>query len=327
MPPARRTHRRYRRRSGPRRNLRASILLAISLVALVVGLKAHEGNSSATERPSLTIARHKSGGTATATSATKSTGTATAVDPTAVDPLTRKAMRAFLSARKGSISMAVRDLVTGQEWLYNPGARDQTASIMKVDILETLLRQSEVANTPLDDDTADTVQGMIENSDNDEATALWNQVGGSSAIAAYNASAGLTATDLNTQGYWGESTTSAADQIRLLDELVAPAGLLNKASQSYQLGLMENIEADQDWGVSAGVPSGVSVALKNGWVPLTSNTDWEVNSIGRVRGDGRYYLIAVLTAHDPGQDYGIDTIQGISPQVWSDLREPTPRSS
>ncbi|MGO9752480.1 MAG: serine hydrolase [Solirubrobacteraceae bacterium] len=236
-----------------------------------------------------------------------------------MDPLTTNSMRSFLCTRSGSISIAVQSLVTGQEWLYKPQARDQTASIIKADILETLLRQAQVASTPLDDDTSDTVEGMIENSDNDDATALWNQVGGSSGVGAYNASAGLTQTDLNTQGFWGESTTSAADQIRLLDELVAPSDLLNEASERYQLGLMEDVEADQDWGVSAGVPSGVSVALKNGWVPLTSNTDWEVNSIGRVKGDGRYYLIAVLTAHDPSQDYGIDTIQGISPLVWTDL--------
>jgi beta-lactamase class A len=167
---------------------------------------------------------------------------------------------------------------------------------------------------------------MIENSSDGDAQTLWNQIGGSSAVGAYDASAGLTATDLNTQGYWGESTTSAADQIRLLDELVWP-GLLSQASRSYELELMENIEPDQDWGVSAGVPSGVSVALKNGWVPLSSDSDWEINSIGRIRGDGRDYLIAVLTAHDPSQAYGIATIQGISPLVWSGLAPPAARKT
>ena len=72
-------------------------------------------------------------------------------------------------------------------------------------------------------------------------------------------------------------------------------------------------------GVSAGVAGGVSVALKNGWVPLTGATDWEVNSIGRIKGDGRMYLIAILTAHDPSQAYGIETIEGLSTIVWSDL--------
>ena len=56
-------------------------------------------------------------------------------------------------------------------------------------------------------------------------------------------------------------------------------------------------------------PAGVTVALKNGWLPLASGYDWEINSIGRVKGEHRRYLIAVLTAGEP-YAYGIDTIAG-----------------
>ena len=322
MPRSPEYDRRHRdRESEPRWILRASAALAISLVVFVLALRLHEGTSTVADAKSSTHAR------GAARTVKARAGTINLATATARNPLTTTQMRSFLATRTGSISIAVRDLLTGQEWLYNPNARDQTASIMKVDILETLLRQAQVADAPLGDETADDVQGMIENSNDEDAQELWNQVGGSSGVGAYDASAGLMATNLNTQGYWGESTTSAADQIRLLDELVGPAGLLNGASKRYELGLMENVEADQDWGVSAGVPSGVSVALKNGWVPLTSNTDWEINSIGRIKGDGRDYLIAVLTAHDPSEAYGIDTIQGISPLVWRYVESLTPRNA
>ena len=83
---------------------------------------------------------------------------------------------------------------------------------------------------------------------------------------------------------------------------------------------MKNVVSGQNWGVSGGIPAGVSVALKNGWLPLSSDTDWEINSIGRIKGEGRWYLIAVLTAHDPSEEYGIDTIEGISSLVWRALR-------
>ena len=235
----------------------------------------------------------------------------------AVDPLATPAIRSYIGSRAGDITVAVENLRSGRTYVYNSGAREQTASIMKVDILETLLRQAIDANTPLSAQQAGLVQGMIENSNNDDAQDLWDAEGGAGAVAAYNARAGMTQTVPNAAGYWGLSTTSAADQIALLRQLVDQHGLLNTASKRYQLGLMENVESDQAWGVSGGVPAGVSVALKNGWLPVSSG--WQVNSIGRVRGDGRWYLIAVLTNGDGSEAYGITTIQGISSDVWNSL--------
>jgi hypothetical protein len=81
---------------------------------------------------------------------------------------------------------------------------------------------------------------------------------------------------------------------------------------------MENITPWEDWGVSAGPPAAVTVALKNGWVPIVGD-DWQVNSIGMVHGDGRHYLIALLTNHDNGEQYGIATIEHISRIVWRTL--------
>lgn len=247
---------------------------------------------------------------------------ATAAAPTApgVDPLATRALRRFVASRAGDITAAVENLDTRRTYLYNSGAREQTASIMKVDILETLLREAIVSDTALGEDEAELVQGMIENSDNDDAQDLWDEEGSAPAVAAYDARAGMTQTVPNAAGYWGLSTTSSRDQIALLRQLVIKHGLLNGASRRYELGLMESVEPDQAWGVSGGIPTGVSVALKNGWLP--DSTGWHVNSIGRIQGDGRWYLIAVLTDDNSSEQYGIDTIKGISSIVWHAL---TPR--
>jgi hypothetical protein len=259
-----------------------------------------------------------------------------------VDPLTSVAMRRYLATRAGDASIAVEDLdypvdgpgrpdapgrshdrglsdQTGgyREWLLHPNARDQTASIIKVDILETLLHQSRGA---LSYSAEVTAAGMIDDSDNDDANDLWNADGGGSGVAAYNRLAGLTQTAPNIAGYWGLTPTSAADQIKLLTELAYPSRVLTAGSRRYALALMEHITPDQDWGVSGGVPRNVTVALKNGWLPSGGSGSWEINSIGWVRGDRRDYLIAVLTAHDPGEQYGIDTIEHISSLVFSGLR-------
>ena len=117
---------------------------------------------------------------------------------------------------------------------------------------------------------------------------------------------------------WGLTTTTPADQIALLRRLVQPGGPLTSAERQYALSLMENVTADQAWGVSGGVPAGVTVALKNGWLPLDdANTDWQVNSVGWVSGDGRDYLLAILSTGNPNEQYGIDTLNSVGSMVWS----------
>ena len=156
---------------------------------------------------------------------------------------------------------------------------------------------------------------MIEDSDNNAATELWNEDGGAPAVAAFDQSAGLTETFPNAA--WGLTTTTAADQITLLRHLAEPNPILTDDSRAYELGLMENVTPAQAWGVSAGVPPGVTIALKNGWLPLS--TGWAVNSVGWVDGDGRDYLIAVLTAGDPSEAAGINSIGIVSDAAWGTL--------
>ncbi len=81
---------------------------------------------------------------------------------------------------------------------------------------------------------------------------------------------------------------------------------------------MENVIPYDRWGICAGPPAGVTVALKNGWVPIVVD-DWQINSIGYVNGQGRAYIVAVLTNGNLTEDYGISTIGGISRLVWSRL--------
>jgi beta-lactamase class A len=231
-------------------------------------------------------------------------------------------IQSYLATRTGDITMALYDDTNGRTYLYRPGVTETTASIIKVDILATLLHQAVVAGQPLDQQTADLATTMIENSDDNAATALWNQAGGPTGVGAFNAGAGLTGTALNAQGYWGLSTTSAADQLAVLQTLVFPNDLLDDPSRSYELGLMENDEADQQWGVSGGVPSGVTVALKDGWDPIGPTQAWQVNSIGWINGQGRDYLLAVLTDGNATEGYGISTIEGVAGLVWQELAPP-----
>ena len=120
---------------------------------------------------------------------------------------------------------------------------------------------------------------------------------------------------------WGLTTTTALDEVRLVSKFAYPNTLLNSTDRNYGLGLMEHVEADQDWGVSAGVAPGATVALKNGWLPLdlTNYTNWQVDSIGWIHGNGRDYVLAVLSSGNPDEPTGIYTIDTIARKIYSEL--------
>jgi beta-lactamase class A len=255
----------------------------------------------------------------------RSAGPDTSARPRAhADPL--GAAASYVSTRTGTVLAAVYDVVTGQTWRLGAGPPQAEASVVKVDVLETLL--AERGGRGLSASDRALARQMIEDSDNDAATSLWYEVGGASEIRSFDATAGLTNTTPSTcvvcAGFpwpgWGLTTTVPTDQITLLRQLVTPGPLLTSAERSYALSLMENVTPSQRWGVSGGVPAQVMVALKNGWLPLdNTDDDWQVNSVGWISGRGRDYLIAVLTTGNPTEQYGINTIDRLSATVWDDM--------
>jgi hypothetical protein len=224
---------------------------------------------------------------------------------------------AFAGGRLGSVTAAVFDRVTGRTTIYNPGVVETTASIVKVDILAA--RLAAAGGRSLSPGDQATAASMIQESDNNSATTLWNETGQGSDEDAYNSGAGMTETS-NDPGYrWGFMHTTAVDQVKLVRSVAYPGPLLPPSAQSLMLDLMSHVDPAQAWGVSAGPTPGTFVALKNGWYPTSTigPGGWQVNSIGTVQGHGRDYVIAVLTGGDPSMTYGIDTIEGISSDVWN----------
>ena len=245
------------------------------------------------------------------------------VAPGPQDLFTLPSVAAYLAGVTDNLTAAVYDDVTGQTSVYRPGVAEDTASIMKVDILATLLAEDQAHGEALTTAEDGLSQGMIEHSDNDDAQDLWEAEGGATAVTSFDTAAGLTQTTPDAAGYWGLSTTTAADQVQLLRQVAYPSGVLTTASRNYELGLMSDVEADQAWGVSSGVAPNVTVALKNGWLPLDSG-GWQVNSIGAVDGDGRDYVVAMLSDGNATETQGIDTLQGLSALVWQALAPAAP---
>jgi Beta-lactamase enzyme family len=328
------------------------LLVAAGVVAAVTigGSRAGQADagraaSAATATPAAPAASAAPAGSLAPTASSSSSSSAVSVTPAAsaaggrtasaparsadpgghLDPL-GPAAASYVATREGVVLAAVFDLRTGQTWTLGQGRPQAEASVVKLDVLETLLAGR--GSSGLSAADQELAGEMIEDSDNDAATSLWYQVGGASGIRSFNTTAGLADTApsscVNCPGFpwpgWGLSTTTPSDQLTLLRALVQPNSLLTGTERSYALSLMENVTPDQRWGVSGGVPAEATVALKNGWLPLDSaGRDWQINSVGWISGRGRDYLMAVLSTGDPSEQYGIDTISQLAAIVWDSL--------
>lgn len=223
---------------------------------------------------------------------------------------TSKVDQIVQGASVGHVSVAALDVATGRSFDYAPDTPIRTASVVKLDVLAALLLQSQDDGRPPSAEARELATRMIEQSDNEAASRLWEDLGGVPALDAANRRLGLRATHLLDR--WGSSTTSASDQLALLAALHT-SGPLHPASRSYARDLMTRVVDEQRWGVSAAADPGTTAALKNGWAPADSGDGrWAVGSVGIITVNGSPVLLAVLTERQPSRDAGIQLVEALS---------------
>ena len=198
------------------------------------------------------------------------------------------------------LGASVEDLRTGATWSFRGTFASQSASMAKPMIVSMALRKALADNLqqPLPAEQAAQAEKAIHNSDNDSADALWKWAGGREAYDALAKDLKLKHTHSSTEkDFWSWTWTTPNDQLSFVRQLVkGDTEALTDAEREYLLGLMGEVEDDQTWGVGAPRSSSVKVQLKNGWVQFASTDNlWAVNSIGHVSGDGRDYLLTIMT--------------------------------
>ncbi|MFE9297810.1 serine hydrolase [Streptomyces niveus] len=235
-----------------------------------------------------------------------------AAPPAGVDGAMRKALDA-LPKSDGRYTVAVEDLNGRAAAVYGGTGAYDTASIVKVDILATLLLDAQDNGAPLTAKQQKLATAMIRSSDNAATNALWKDIGGTKGLDAANKRLGLKATHGDPEGHWGLTRTTAADQMVLLEAVLGDGhSPLTAHSRAYLRSLMSTVEKDQRWGISAaddGKGSAGGPALKNGWLPRSGTDLWDVNSIGRVEYGGRTLLVAVLSDGQPTYKTGVDLVE------------------
>lgn len=237
---------------------------------------------------------------------------------------------------KGEVDIAVYDFESGRTaHTHYPKGQDgttfDTASIVKLSVLENLLLQSQTKRISIDSYRSSLAERMIEVSDNNATAVLWSELGNEQSMDKYwQHTIDTESTKAGTNGHWGNTQTTALDQLKVVNAIARAGTILSPLtaeSGSYANNLLQDVAADQHWGVSGGVPADIPVNLKNGWFPDSfttnaySDTDsWTINSIGYIPHE---YSIAVLTRGNPTKEQGIKTTEKLSAIAWQNLHDTT----
>ncbi|BAL87554.1 hypothetical protein AMIS_23340 [Actinoplanes missouriensis 431] len=208
-------------------------------------------------------------------------------------------------------SVAVLDAKTGQTYAYRGATTYDTASIVKADILACMLLKAQDADREPSPKEMKLAKPMIELSDNNATTSLFQRIGGKAAVTKCNKRLGLTATTIDV--HWGLTRTTAADQVKLLTALDSPEGPLDEESQQTAFDLMAGVDEQQDWGVPSIAKAGETATVKNGWDTRDADGGkWVVNTIGRVTSDDVDVSVAVLSHDNASQEKGIALVEKVA---------------
>ncbi|MCQ4079053.1 class A beta-lactamase-related serine hydrolase [Streptomyces sp. RB6PN25] len=183
-------------------------IAAIGMTLLVVNVAAPSASAATALRvgvgatPALQVGQQPRTSTPVAAATATNTSRAAATPKAGEKEASLSKVLGGLRTDGARMSVAVLDTATGAGGFYGSGSYD-TASIVKVDILSTLLLQAQDARRALTDQEQDYATAMIEHSDNNAATALWDEIGAAPGLDAANKRLGLTNTQAGQNGYWG----------------------------------------------------------------------------------------------------------------------------
>lgn len=229
----------------------------------------------------------------------------------------KRDITAALANRSGTVAVGLYDRATNTTCSLRASTAYDSASVVKVTVLATLLWDAKRQGRYLTDREVSLAKAMITKSDNAATTTLWRQLG-LTKIKGFLAAAGMTQTKPGANGYWGLTQITVTDQQKLLKLVTARNTVLSDNARAYILKLMGQVVSSQRWGTPYGVPSGVTVAVKNGWLQRSTH-GWRVHSVGAFKGGGHDYVITVLTHGNSTMNYGITTIQGVAKVIHRDL--------
>ena len=233
------------------------------------------------------------------------------------------ALDRYMATRAGVAGICVRDNRNGQSFFWRPRTQ-QSHSTIKVLILVATLKVAQDRGRALTSTQKSLASRMIRYSDNAATDTLMRQVGASTCQRVAS-QLGMTRTVVlggtvfRSSTWWGHSTTTTRDLVRLMNHVVLGT-YLSPGRRAYVRDLMARVTSTQTWGLGDGLPDDVHVELKNGWGPRSDG--YRLNCVGHVSGRGRSYQMSILSRSYNGYSYGQTTVNRLSRIVFDALDLP-----
>ncbi|MGD2042356.1 MAG: serine hydrolase [Acidimicrobiia bacterium] len=235
------------------------------------------------------------------------------------DPFTEGRVTDLESRYPGqSFTAYVYDTRTGCAYWMNPDERLRTASVFKVMVMAGTLLEAQGDGRALTAWERGQLEPMIIESANPPVRALWRSFGASPWFERQTEIFGLDETNSvgDTQSVWGRTTTSAKDQADLIRQvLLGHWGPLHESYRAEAWDLMTSVVSSQIWGINEGVPSGWTVAQKNGFAGHIANSVGFVQAPGSSEG----YVVAILSNWWSDWRRGVPVVSEIGGWVSSGL--------
>lgn len=215
------------------------------------------------------------------------------------------AAKRFADSRAGRISFAVVD-ERGKLHGSHPDRVHNSASVVKALFMVALLREDGVRHDALTVGEKALLEPMIQRSDNQAATAVFNRVG---QPALYRLADRIGLDHFSTQPTWGLTTITAGSQARFFSRIEQ---YIPKRHRAYAMHLLTRIVPSQRWGIPPVAPHGWTLHFKGGWSGAPS---WRINQVMLLRRHPRRFAVAIFTREQPSMLYGEQSIEGVAKRL------------
>lgn len=234
--------------------------------------------------------------------------------------LNRRDIASVVHKDTPNVDIAVYDVNAGKLITYQKGSIsvNYTASIVKLSILVGILHKY----GQLSSDQMALAEAMMQQSDNEATQMLYEQLG-STGLQQVFVAYGMVHTQVDPNGRWGLTQTTASDQMKLMQQIFVMSNnqFLSDDQKYYVKSLMNStgVNHSQIWGLPKHASKNVGMYVKNGWLPLDDDGDSNavINSLSYVTTKKVAYCIVILSNEDNSQDAGFKMANRVGQLVYN----------